>query len=134
MSEQENVKLVQDLYAAFGRGDIPTILKALSSDVQWFNSGSSGIPYAGKRQGVDQVAQFFQALSDNVMVKQFEPTEYVAQKDRVIALGNWRGQSKSTGRAFDSDWAMVWTVKNGKVTSFRGYEDTAAMVDAFRKK
>ena len=64
MSEQENAKLVQDLYAAFGRGDIPTILKALSSDVQWFNSGSSGIPYAGKRQGVDQVAQFFQALSD----------------------------------------------------------------------
>ena len=94
MSEQENVKLVQDLYAAFGRGDIPTILKALSSDVQWFNSGSSGIPYAGKRQGVDQVAQFFQALSDNVMVKQFEPKEYVAQNDRVIALGNWRGQSK----------------------------------------
>ncbi len=53
MSEQENVKLVQDLYEAFCRGDIPTILKALSSDVQWFNSGSSGIPYAGKRQGVE---------------------------------------------------------------------------------
>ena len=123
MSEQENVKLVQDLYAAFGRGDIPTILKALSSDVQWFNSGSSGIPYAGKRQGVDQVAQFFQALSDNVMVKQFEPKEYVAQNDRVIALGNWRGREQ-----------VVWTVKNGKVTSFRSYEDTAAMVDAFRKK
>jgi hypothetical protein len=30
---------------------------------------------------VDQVAQFFQALSENVMVKQFEPKKYVAQKD-----------------------------------------------------
>ncbi len=26
MTEQENVRLIQELYAAFGRGDVPAIL------------------------------------------------------------------------------------------------------------
>ena len=122
---------MRELYAAFVRGDVPTVLKAMASDVHWSNAGSARIPYAGKRQGVEQVAQFFQTLSEHIAVTHFEPKEYVAQKDRVIALGSWRGQSKATGRSFDSDWAMAWTVKHGKITSFRSYEDTAPLVDVF---
>ena len=38
-----------------------------------------------------------------------------------------------TGRSFESEWAMAWTVINGKVTSFQAYEDTARLVEAFRK-
>jgi uncharacterized protein len=35
MAEQENVQLVQEIYAAFGRGDIPAALDALAHDVEW---------------------------------------------------------------------------------------------------
>lgn len=134
MSEQENMKIVQGIYEAFGKGDIPAILNVVATDVQWINAGPTEIPYAGKRNSRDQVAQFFKAIDDNVVVKQFEPREFIAQKDRVIVLGNWRGESKSTGRSFESEWVMAWTLVNGKVTSFRAYEDTAAVLEAFRKK
>ncbi len=33
MTEQENVQLIQELYAAFGRGDVPAILDQLTDDV-----------------------------------------------------------------------------------------------------
>jgi ketosteroid isomerase-like protein len=38
---------------------------------------------------------------------------------------------KSTGRAFDNDWAMVFTLREGKITGFRSYEDTGAVAAAF---
>lgn len=116
------------------RGDIPAILNVLADNVQWINSGGSEVPYAGKRVGRDQVAQFFQAINENVAVKQFEPKECIAQGDLVIVLGHWRGESKSTGRSFESEWAMEWTLVNDKVTSFYAYEDTAELVKAFRKE
>lgn len=134
MSEQENVKIVQEILAAFGRGEIPAILDVLADDVLWINAGPTEVPYAGKRVGRDQVAQFFQAIEKSVAVKQFEPREFIAQGDRVIVLGYWRGESKSTGRGFESEWAMAWTLINGKVTSFRAYEDTAELAKAFQKK
>lgn len=38
----DNVALRRDLYDAFGRGDIPTVLGTMSSDVRWYQA--EGIP------------------------------------------------------------------------------------------
>ena len=133
MSEQDDVRTVQEIYAAFGRGDIPSILNVVSPNVEWFNAGPTEIPYAGRRRGLDEVKEFFQTLYAMVEPDEFEPQEYLAQGDRVIVLGRWSGRSKTTGRAFESAWAMAWTLQNGKVTSFRSYEDTEAVAAAFRQ-
>ena len=132
MSEQDNVRTVQEIYAAFGRGDIPAILNVVSPDVQWVNAGPAEIPYAKQRRGLAEVEDFFQTLYATVEPEEFEPKEYFAQGDRVLVLGRWSGRSKATGRHFDSPWAMAWTLQDGKVTSFHSYEDTAAVAAAFR--
>ena len=35
MSSDDNVKTVQSIYEAFGRGDLPAILDAVTDDVDW---------------------------------------------------------------------------------------------------
>ena len=35
MNEQQNQALIQNMYDAFGRGDIHTILNNLTDDVEW---------------------------------------------------------------------------------------------------
>ena len=35
MTTAENTKLVQDVYAAFGRGDIPAVVNMMSDDIDW---------------------------------------------------------------------------------------------------
>jgi ketosteroid isomerase-like protein len=62
MSEQQNVALIQSVYDAFKRGDLPFILARLTEDVDWTLEGPSIIPYAGKRKGIAQVKEFFEAL------------------------------------------------------------------------
>jgi ketosteroid isomerase-like protein len=39
---------------------------------------------------------------------------------------------RATGKTFDNPWALVFTVRDGLITEFRGYEDTAAVASAFR--
>lgn len=51
MVEQENTQTVMDLYAAFGRGDLPAVLAALADDVEWALPGPANIPMAGTRPG-----------------------------------------------------------------------------------
>ena len=46
-----NSKLIQDLYAAFAKGDIPFILGQLSADAQFDNSDSPEMPHGGTYRG-----------------------------------------------------------------------------------
>jgi ketosteroid isomerase-like protein len=127
MKEQENVQVVQEIYAAFQRGDIETVLKPLADDVQWWVAGSTEtFPYAGTRTGREQVAQFFSTLGEMVEYERFEPYEYIAQGDQVVALGRDRRRFKSTDNVIENEWAMVFTLRQGEVAAFRAYDDTEA--------
>jgi ketosteroid isomerase-like protein len=127
MSEHENTKAVQEAYAAFGRGDVKDILSRLSDDIDWEGVVGAGpnVPTRGHRRGHAQVEQFFKQLAESVDFKQFEPREFVAQGDKVVALGHYEGVAKKTGRAF-----MVFTVRGGKVSRFREYADVVAITAA----
>lgn len=128
----ENVRIVEGIFESFGRGDVPSVLAALSEDVEWFIPGPAEIPYAGLRRGRDEVRQFFSALGSAVDFEQFEPREFIAQDDVVAVVGFERGRVRATGKVFDNPWTMIFKLRGGRVTYFRGYEDTAAVAAAFR--
>ena len=132
MSEQDNVQRVKAIYAAFGRGDVSAILNALAEDVEWHHVGAPEVPYGKTRRGREQVAPFFAELSEGFELQQFEVREYIAQGETVVALGTWGARVKRTGAIFTSEWAMVWKFSQGKVTYYRGFEDTAAVAAACR--
>jgi hypothetical protein len=133
MQEAQNTKLVQDAYAAFGRGDIAALLGSFSDDIQWRPVTGAGkhVPFAGEQRGKAGVAEFFRRVADSEDFQVFEPREFVAQGDRVVALGHYRAKVKATGRVFDSDFVMAFTLKNGKVTHFQEFLDSAALNAAF---
>lgn len=125
-------QIVQEIYASFGRGDIPAIIEVLGEDIHWIHSGAPEIPYAKVRRGKTQAAAFFNDLADAVEVTKFEPKKFIEQGDTVIALGRWAGRAKKTGKAFESDWGMVWTFAGSKVKFYQAFEDTHAVANAFR--
>jgi hypothetical protein len=131
MSEASNTKVVQDAFAAFGRGDIPTLLGMLDPAVEWTSVVGSRTPTSGTRHGHDGVAEFFQQLAASIEFQQFEPREFIAQGDKVVTLGHSVGRSKATGRSFESDWVMVFTLRNGLATRFMEFADSAGINEAF---
>jgi ketosteroid isomerase-like protein len=133
MAESENVQVVKDAYEAFKREDLPGLLEIFSEDIDWQTPGSpDAIPYAGNKRGRDEVTAFFVTLAETEEITHFEPREFIAQGERVVVLGNYKGRIRSNKREFDLDWLHIFTVNGGKITSFREFVDTAALADAHR--
>ena len=61
MQEAQNTKIVQDAYAAFGRGDIPALLALFDDNIVWMGVYGAGahVPTSGTRRGKTAVAEFF---------------------------------------------------------------------------
>ncbi len=135
MSEQENLRIVQEGYAAFGRGDIAAALSNYADDVDWLMPGSPDIfPYAGRRRGVEQVAQFYSTFAQTEEVEQMDLQDFIAQGDKVLVFGRYKGRVKSTGRSYTKDFIHVATLRGGKVVKFREYVASDDMYAAFTEK
>ena len=132
MSEQDNTRVVQQAYQSFGEGNIPGILALLAEDVQWRLPDMENVPMGGERRGREGVGRFFALLAENQEAQQFEPQHFIAQGEKVVALGRYTWRVKKTGRTFSSEWAHVFTVREGRVVAFHEYLDTALAVAAYR--
>jgi ketosteroid isomerase-like protein len=132
MSERENTQRVKEVYAAFVRGDIPTVLEALADDIEWVSPGPSDLPWAGTFRGKQAVLAWFGIVSESNEVQVFEPREFIAQGDKVVALVYEEFIARRTGRKASENIAHVWTFRDGAVTQFQIFDDTAAEADAYR--
>ena len=132
MNEQENIQVIKDIYLAFERGDIPTLLNALTQDVDWLFVGRpEDVPFAGPRHGQEQMMAFFSTIAQTVDVLAFEPHEIMAFDNHVLVLGHERLRIKSTNQVVDSDWAHLFRLQNGKVSRVQEFYDTASIAAAF---
>lgn len=76
----------------------------MTDDVVWYDPGTPEVPHAGRYSGREGVGRFF------------------ARTDETLDI--------DTGRSYDNEWAMVWTLRDGKVAGWQIYEDTAREVAA----
>lgn len=128
-----NAMLVQESFKDFTDGNIPALLNNLAENVKWYTPGPKEIlPWAGYFDGKEAVAKFFLLLDKEVRFTKFEPKEFIESGDKVVALGSMEGISKRTGKTSRSDWAMVFTVKSGKITRFQEFSDTYNTVQAYQ--
>ncbi len=119
-----NLDVVRGVYQAFSVGNIPDVLGALSPNIQW--TEATGGPYGGVSIGPS-------AVLENVFMKiggEWDgfaaiPGEFVVDGPTVVALGEYSGTYKSTGKSFRAPFAHVWKLENGKAVSFHQYTDTA---------
>ena len=118
--------VVQQAYEAFGRRDVPAILSLIADEVDWEFVGSPNLPYAGRRRTKKEVADFFAAIPGTDDIHVFEPREFIEAGEHLTVLGWQRTTALDTGKTFESEWVHVFTVKNGRVTRWRGFFNTAA--------
>ena len=130
--EAQNISVVKEAYAAFGRGDVQGILDRLDEGIVWKGvyGAAAHVPTSGERRGKAQVAQFFKQVAETINFSKFDPQEFVATGDKVVALGHYTATT-SAGRSFDSDFAMIFTLRNGRVVMFQEFTDSAAVNAAY---
>jgi ketosteroid isomerase-like protein len=127
----DNVTILKNLYDAFGRGDIPTVLGAMSPDIHWYQAESNPYRPSGEAWiGPDTVLNnLFMRLGSEWDGFTVHPKLFHDAGDSVIVEARYSGKFKATGNSMDTQVCHVWDVEDGKVTRFQQYVDTAKLHD-----
>jgi ketosteroid isomerase-like protein len=126
-----NVQMVRDLYEAFGQGDVPTVLEAMDADVQWREAEGNPYQMSGAAWvGPDAILQnLFMKLGTEWDGFTVQPKDFHDAGDTVVVEGRYTGTYKATGKILDAQYCHMFNIKNGKLTSFQQFVDTAQMQD-----
>ena len=125
MSDQ-NIKTVQGIYEAFGRGDVEYIVDQVTDDVDWASeAGAEVAPWHGIHNGKAEVPHFFEELAANVEVTEFTPLSFAANDTDVMTVVRFGMKVPATGKAGTMDLHHWFRFEDGKVATYRGTEDTA---------
>jgi ketosteroid isomerase-like protein len=131
--EEENISMVKQLYDAFGRSDISSVLDMFADDAVAHGPTPAGVlPWGGVHNGREGISEFLKAIGESLEDEQFELHEFIAQHNKVVVLGYAKGHAKPTGRPYEIEFVHVWSVRNGKFSELRVYNNTAALVEALR--
>ena len=127
----ENVAVIKGMYKAFGEGDVAGVLGRMSPDIVWHEA--ENFPYADRNpyRGPQAVAEgvFARCVGEwNGFAVMMD--DFIDGGDRVVALGRYKGENKSTGRHMNPQAVHVWTLKGGKIIAFQQYIDTLAVARA----
>ena len=87
---------------------------------------AEGMPYGG-------LYRTWEAVAENVLgplladIPNFEatPEELIASEDTVAAVVRYTGSGKATGKQLNLPVVHVWDLRDGKITRFRQFADTA---------
>jgi hypothetical protein len=127
-----NVQKMQELYAAFERGDIETLLANVSDDCSWGTETTAReVPWYPIRTGRAQVGDFFATLAREVDFARFEPKAFAGAGDQVLVHVDIEYRIKKNGRSASVGSLHEFTLRGGIVTRFRAYEDTAGVREAW---
>jgi ketosteroid isomerase-like protein len=123
---RQNVETVESMYAAFAKGDIPTVLAALDPSVEWWEAESfiydDGNPYVGPDAVLAGVFARIGAEWEGFAVA---PKEVLDAGDTIISQGHYSGTYRLTGKKARAQFAHFFTFRDNKIVKFQQYTDTA---------
>jgi ketosteroid isomerase-like protein len=139
MSAEQNLRIVQDMYAAFGRGDIGFVVDQLDDDCDGFcvvSAAKTGVPWhlPAHTKGKAGAVRFFESLGSSVDHELFEQRDFAATGDHVYATVRLVQVIRATGKKIEQPEVVHhFTFRNGKIIRCRVLEDTAMTMAAFAK-
>jgi ketosteroid isomerase-like protein len=131
---EANLATVGEIYAAFGRGDLDTILGLIADDCAWESwlqntAQDDGVSYLQPRRGPAGVADFFAEVA-KFEIHAFEVVDMFAGGEKVAVQVLIDACAPGGGRFRDEELHLYTLDASGRVTAMRHYVDTAKHIAA----
>jgi ketosteroid isomerase-like protein len=125
---ESNRRLIEGAYAAFARGDIPSVLRVLDERILWHVPGRG--PLSRNYLGHQQVLGFFQKFTElSGGTFRIRIDDVLANENRVIVLVT------ESARRGNRDWSSpqihAWTIEDGKASVFWQFQGDQQTEDEF---
>jgi len=128
------LQTVQQIYAAFARGDIPAIVERLDDEVQWEPwaqnaAQAADVPWLRAGRGKAAALRFFEEIG-RWKFEDFRVLGLMASETQVAAEAVVDAIVPGGKRLRDEEMHLWDVSAAGKVTRFRHYADTAKHIAA----
>jgi len=127
--------VVGELYACFGRGDVPGILELVDPDVDWSLQvdapGAELVPMFRNGRGHEAVLHYFSGVAQ-MEIHAFEPHAFHVAGDTVLVEIRTDFTHRGTGKRGRFDELHHWIVRDGRVVRYRPFVDTATFIEVHR--
>jgi ketosteroid isomerase-like protein len=128
MSAEENRRLIEGVYTAFARWDLPAMFQAFDENILWHIPGRG--PLTGDYRGSREVLEFFQRfMQHSGGTFRVHVEELLAGERRVLALVT--ESAERNGRKWSSPQVHAWTIERGKATVFWQFQGDQETEDEF---
>jgi ketosteroid isomerase-like protein len=133
--EQENVRILRSAYETWDAkkaADIDCWISIIDDSARLTSlaDGAAPLAFSRRRQGRSEIIEYLQDLIDTWEMIFYRVDEYIAQGDRVVALGSTSWRNKLTSKIATTPKIDVWRMRNGKVVEFSEFYDTAQLYAA----
>jgi ketosteroid isomerase-like protein len=124
-----NIQIVKQCYEKFKQGDVASLLALFDPHIEFRLAeghpyNMEGKPWTG---GAEITRHFFMKAGPEWEHWDVIIGEVVEAPDLVVVECRYSAVYKPTGRTLDAQVCHVWRLRNGKVTSFHQYLDTARL-------
>jgi len=129
MNEQAKMDLVRRMFDEFvstGGGEL--LLQHLAEDVIWRITAPEGSALHGRFVGPAGVLEYHRRVQELLTTDQVVVTDYLQNRDKVVAIGQERLCSRRTGQTVVCDWAMVLTFREEKIAEVLVLEDLSLLL------
>ncbi len=121
--------IVKAHYDANDRRDIDGMLCDIAADCRW--TEMDGFPCAGTYVGPEAILEnVFVALGKDFDGYSFTLERLLDAGNDVVAVGDYAGTNRKTGKAFRARVVHVWGVADDKIRRFEQFTDTLRVVEA----
>ncbi len=120
---QENVEIVRDSWRAFARSGLDAMAEYWDAEISW--RAIEGAPDdIGEIEGRDALRRYYQDWIDTFAGLTVAPTELLeVDDDRLVASHHATGRARRSGVETELRYAVVYTLREGKIVRGREYSD-----------
>ncbi|MBA3744796.1 nuclear transport factor 2 family protein [Sporichthya sp.] len=131
-TESINVQTTRRMYAAVPAGDAETVMANIHADIEVTYYGTADVPYAGEYVGAAGFGEFLTKVGESVEVIAMEPALIIEEGDNLAVFGHLKFRTRKMGTDFESDFAHIIELRDGKWYRFRDFANSALVADVFR--
>jgi ketosteroid isomerase-like protein len=128
----EKQVIIRRFFEAYARHDMQAIGEVMDKDVTWFFLGNH--PLAGVKKGLDEVIAFYDRMGKLMSISKPEITKLIMEENEnyVIEVSHIKTNLKEENNP-EYDVAVLWTIKNGKITEGKHFFADPVAFDKYIK-
>ena len=124
-------EVVLEVMRLVGAGEHQAAAALFADTVDFSVTHAPGLPWVPEVRARADMVQFFDLLSEHVVIEELALETTVSEGNEVVLLGHLRDTMKRNGRTLSTRFALHVTVDDQRITRYHLYEDSYAVAQAY---